>query len=189
MRMHILKYKAIIIGTIVTILLSVNSLAGDFRKKTDVLINRLSSLLPDQWRLEEVNIPGKVWWMFYNKGEFIEIRLVGPKMSGYRYKLQTGETKDILFRNEGIYLWITPASFDDGWTLRRRISYRFSITYAKLPDVLGTGSGLKIYAEPGWVAEKSPYVQNVLEALPIYEPGAKKGSWPKWKADITKAVK
>lgn len=168
---------------------SINSFAGDFQEKTDILISRLSSLPPDQWRLVRVDNPKNPWWMRYNKSEFIEIRLVGPKMSGYRYKLQTGETKDILFRNEAIYLWITPASFDDGWTLWRRFRYRLTITYCKLPDSVRTKSGLKIYAEPGWAAEKLPSESNVFEARFIYEPGTRRGSWPKWKADITRAVK
>jgi len=186
------RTKLITIGIIAIILFSGDAVAVDLKEKTDILINRLSSVLPDQWRLEKVDNPEKSWWMFYKKSEFIEIRLVGPRMSGYRYKLPSGETKDILYRNEAIYLWITPSSFDDGWTLWRRFRYHFWKAYVKLPDIIPTRFGVKIYVKPGCVAieelipesGKYPY-----PARPIYGKGAKKGSWPDWKADIAKAVK
>jgi hypothetical protein len=189
--MPTLIHTKIIMG-IAVMLFSVNAFAVDLQKKTDLLVDSISIALPDKWRVEIIENPKKAWWMFYNESEFIEIRLVGPKMSGFRYILQSEETKDILFRNEAIYLWITPSSFDDGWTFWRRFRYRLTITYTKLPDVIPTRFGLKIYVEPGWFAVeelipepgKYPY-----PARPIYETGAKKGSWPDWKADIAKAVK
>jgi len=185
----------IIVGIIAIILFSLFSVntfaaADDLQEKTSLLINKLSSVLPDQWRLEKVdNQEKKAWWMRYNESEFIKIRLVGFKRAGHRYKLQSGETKDVLYSNEAIYLWITPSSFDDGWTLWRRIRYHFQKAYVKLPDVIPTRFGLKIYVKPGWWAEKAPSVPPVLEARTIYEEGAKKGSWPDWKDDIAKAVK
>ena len=119
-------------GLIAVMLFSKVIFAADFRGKTNLLINRLSSVLPYQWRLEKVDNPEKAWWMFYKKGEFIEIRLVGPMMSGHRYIYQSGETKDMLFRNEAIYLWITPSSFYDGWNLWRRFRYRFDRNIHKI---------------------------------------------------------
>lgn len=186
--MQILRYLKKVVSIIAFTLVSGNAIAIN-PQEVDLLKNTLTSVLPEQWRLEEVNNPEKAWWMLYNKNEFIELRLVGPLMSGHRYKYQSGETKDILFRNEGIYLWITSSSFDDGWTLWRRFQYRLTITYTKLPDIIPTKFGLKIYALPGWVAEKLPSESFMAESRMIYESGGKKGSWTKWKADITKAVK
>lgn len=187
--MPTLKRTKIFIGIIVGIFFSMNAFANDIQEKNNLLINRLSSVLPDQWRLEKIDNPEKPWWMRYNETEFIEIRLVGHKRSGHQYKLQSGETKDILFRNEAIYLWITPSSFDDGWNFRRRFRYRLRVEYTRLPDVIPTNFGLKIYALPGWVAEKLPSLFHGHQARTIYEKGAKKGSWPKWKGNIAKAVK
>ena len=178
------RIKIILILGVTIILFSVNAFAVDLQEKTELLINRLSSVLPDQWRLEKVDNPEKPWWMIYNKSESIEIRLVGPKGGGLRYELQSGETKDIFFLNEAIYLWIVPLSFDDGWTLWRRFRYRSSITYTKLPDVIPTKFGLKIYALPGWVGE-AHHPKNSRGLRQIHE----KRSWSNWKDDIAKAVK
>ena len=173
-------------------LLFVVSSCSSFAEKLvgETILNSLATSLPVGWESRVVRDPAQPNWTEHVTPYLLQVHLIGTRKAGYNYTLISGESKKIFFLNEAIVLWIVPSSFDDGWSLGRRMANRLKMSPIEIPHVVYSDLNIKIYGIESWLTSESSPGVNLKDQTP---PGTVKartvysvptGSWESWRHDV-----